>query len=100
MLTQHIVCGIGLTPKKLRTNRKQKYRLFVFCQSIPLDIALRLASLVPLQILQDAGRRIDLKVIILIASEGRDAGRHGEAVQVSRDVESSLRDLFRIEVIA
>ena len=67
---------------------------------IPLDVALRLASLVPLQVLQDAGGGANRKVVVAPAAERRDAGGHVEAVQVARDGAGSLRDLFRLEVIA
>ena len=66
---------------------------------IPLDIALRLAALLVLQVLQDAGIGADGEVVVLPTSEGSHAGRHAEAVQVASDVEGGLRDFLRVEVV-
>ena len=68
-------------------------------ESIPPDIALRLASLLPFQILQDACRGTDGEIIILIPSERRKCGSHRKAVQITRNVECRLRNLFRVEII-
>ena len=67
--------------------------------SIPPNIALRLTTLIPLQILQDAGSGANGEVIVLIYSKGRDAGSHGEAVKISREVESSLYHLLVLKVV-
>ena len=67
---------------------------------IPLDVALSLASLIPLQITQDTGRCTDRKVIIAITSERRNTGGHIETVQITSNRTRSLSDLFRFEIIS
>ena len=37
---------------------------------IPFDIALRLGTLIPLQVLQDAGRSSDGEVVVFILTKG------------------------------
>ena len=68
--------------------------------SIPLDVALCLATLVPLQILENAGVGADGKVVILPTPKGGKAGGHAETVQVAGDVERSLHNFFLLEVVA
>ena len=68
--------------------------------SVPLDVALRLAALVPLQVLQDAGVGADGEVVVLPAAEGRKTGGHAEAVQVARDVERGLHNFLLLEIVA
>ena len=67
---------------------------------VPLYIALRLASLLILQILQDARIGTDGDIVILPPSERRKAGGEIETVEVARDGARSLRNLFHLEVVA
>ena len=68
--------------------------------SIPLYVALGLASLLPFQILQDTCIGTEGEVVVLPASKRRKAGRHVETVQVARNSQRGLGDLFSLKRIS
>ena len=66
---------------------------------VPRDAVGQGGAFVVFEVGQERGFHGDVEVVALVGAHGHEAGRHGEAVQVARDVAVHVGNLVRVEVI-